>query len=143
VCRGHATGDPAAFPVKLAKPEKPRRSGIVWWLEREDGYVWLERRGERGMLGGMRGLPGSAWDKRGQEEKLVAPPVSGQWVALNRPVEHVFTHFALTLTVEQLIVQKECRPSGYGEWWPLYDLAQAGLPTLFAKVARVTVKDRK
>lgn len=141
ICRGHATGDPAAFPVKPAKAEKPRRTGTVWWLERDDGYVWLERRGERGMLGGMRGLPGTAWDKRGQERDLVAPPVPGQWVALNRSVEHVFTHFALTLTIERLIVHKECQPSDAGEWWPLRDLVQAGLPTLFAKVARVTVKD--
>lgn len=140
-CRGHAAGNPAAFPVKLPKAEKPQRRGTVWWLEREDGHVWLERRAERGMLGGMRGLPGTRWDKRGCEYEPILPPRMGDWVTLNRSVEHVFTHFALTLTVQHLVVPCDDSTIGTGEWWPIAELDRAGLPTLFAKVVRIFQKE--
>ena len=139
-CAGHIAGTPEAFPVKAAKQPKPRRNGTVWWLERVDGQVWLERRDEKRMLGGMRGLPGSHWDRR--EADRGGPPVPGAWQAFNTPVEHAFTHFALTLTVECLRVEEDCIPSADGEWWPLAGLADAGLPTLFTKVARLLAREK-
>lgn len=89
------------------------------------------------MLGGMAGLPGTEWDKRNPSP--VKPPCSGNWVVLNQPVEHVFTHFRLTLTVERLIIA-EGQPEGEGQWWPIWRIGDAGLPTLFAKVARTVMK---
>lgn len=136
-CRAAAGADPAAFPRKAAKREKPWRSGIVWWLEREDGHVWLVRRADRGMLGGMRALPGSDWHERTGWQRPVAPPLPGAWATLNRQVEHVFTHFALRLSVERLRVPAGASPPGEGEWWPRARIVEAGLPTLFAKVARL------
>lgn len=135
-CAARALGMPEAFPVKPPKGEKPHRQGTVWWLERDDGHVWLERRDEKRMLGGMAGLPGTAWDRRGEEGEPVAPPLAARWTALNRPVVHVFTHFRLTLTVETAQVASGIDPLGSGQWWPLHRIGEAGLPTLFAKVAR-------
>lgn len=136
VCAAHQLGQAEAFPVKPPKKDKPRRTGHVWWLERDDGHVWLERRGTKRMLGGMRGLPSSDWDNKG-EEGDAKPPSDGPWLALNRAIEHVFTHFSLTLTVHRLRVNKDCQPVGDGEWWPLDALHDAGLPTLFAKVGKL------
>lgn len=139
LCAARALGTPEAFPVKPPKTEKPHRHGIVWWLERGDGHVWLERRDTRRMLGGMAGLPGTAWDRRGETERG-APPLNARWTALNRPVEHVFTHFRLTLTVEIARVDGGAEPSGTGLWWPRDRIAEAGLPTLYAKVARAVME---
>jgi A/G-specific adenine glycosylase len=143
-CRGYQLGRADVYPVKPAKKEKPRRVGRVWWLERADGYVWLERRADKRMLGGMRGLPGSEWDKRYSDGGT--PPAQGEWQSLNMPVEHVFTHFALTLTVARLVVDSDCIPAGQGEWWPIAtviakDSSGAGLPTVYAKVARLVLKE--
>ncbi|MBB6124208.1 A/G-specific adenine glycosylase [Sphingobium subterraneum] len=142
-CRAAQSGDPAAYPVKPAKGEKPRRTGTVWWLERDDGQVWIEQRPAKRMLGGMRGLPGTDWDSRTSWQQTAPPPLAGPWQALNSPVEHVFSHFALTLTVERLRVaqQSDCLPGGDGEWWPLASLADAGLPGVFAKVARLALRE--
>lgn len=141
-CAARADGRPEAFPVKPPKKEKPCREGIVWWLERDDGHVWIERRAEKRMLGGMAALPTTQWDARGGA-RGGEPPVTGAWVTLNRPVEHVFTHFRLTLTVQRLSVGRDCRPAGDGQWWALARIAEAGLPTLFAKVAALlTGKDQ-
>ncbi|MGE4429498.1 MAG: A/G-specific adenine glycosylase [Sphingobium sp.] len=140
-CAAHAQGRAEAFPVKPPKKEKPTREGVIWWLEREDGHVWIERRDDRRMLGGMAGLPGSAWDARGGA-KAGEPPVRGDWLALNGGVEHVFTHFRLLLSIRRLDVARDCMPDGEGRWWPLDAMGEAGFPTLFAKVVdRMTKKD--
>lgn len=140
-CRAAALGDPAVFPFKPAKVPKPRRSGRVWWLERGDGSVWLVRRPEKGMLGGMRSLPSSDWHQRTRFQEPGVPPLSGAWLPLNRAVEHMFTHFALQLTVERLRVDNDVIPPGEGEWWPRDRLRDAGLPSLFVKVVKVMEKE--
>ncbi|MPT46998.1 MAG: A/G-specific adenine glycosylase [Sphingobium sp.] len=144
-CAGHKLGQAEAYPVKPPKKEKPQREGTIWWLERDDGTVWLERRGEKRMLGGMLGFPGTAWDARASAQSGVQggvqggePPAIGAWTAQNRTVEHVFTHFRLILRVERLVVSREqVAPAADGQWWPISRLSDAGLPTLFAKVAQM------
>ncbi len=135
-CAGFASGDPAAFPVKAAKKEKPRRAGHAWWIE-SGGAVWLERRPDKGMLGGMRGVPTSDWSAAPDD----TPPVAGEWRRLPVAVEHVFTHFALTLTVHRACVERRCMDGPAGEWWPLARIKDAGLPTLFGKVADAVAKE--
>lgn len=125
-CRARAEGDPARYPVKAAKKAKPLRRGTAYWIER-DGAVWLVRRHAAGMLGGMRALPGDGWSAG--EDGTGAP--SGEWRDAGM-VRHGFTHFDLELAVK---VARVAEPTGQGEWWPLDRLAEAGLPTLFAKAA--------
>jgi A/G-specific adenine glycosylase len=60
--------------------------------------------------------------------------------ALLGSVEHSFTHFSLTLAVHAGV--NAVLPQGDGEWWPLGRLEQAGLPTLFAKAARLALAVR-
>ena len=58
-------GARASRPICRAswpKPEKPTRQGRVWIARRPDGAILLERRPERGLLGGMLGFPGDGWD---------------------------------------------------------------------------------
>lgn len=131
VCRGRAEGDPSQLPVKAPKKAKPVRQGKAWWIERGEA-VWLVRREGTGMLGGMRALPDDGWSA--QRDGSGHPPVEGEWLASGL-VRHTFTHFALELSVERLSTGKE--PKGEGEWWPLDRLGEAGLPTLFAKAARL------
>lgn len=134
-CAAFATADPAAFPVKPPKKTKPHRLGHGWWMER-DGHVWLERRPERGLLGGMRALPSGAWS----DAPDPTPPINAEWRTLAEPVGHVFTHFSLALHVHHAHV--DAAPDGEGEWWPIDRLDEAGLPTLFARAAAAVRKER-
>ncbi|NEY90169.1 A/G-specific adenine glycosylase [Tabrizicola oligotrophica] len=93
LCAGQAAGAAAELPRKLAKPVKPVRQGVVWVLQRPDGAVLVERRPERGLLGGMLGFPGDAWDGGGGPA-----PVSANWTDAGE-VRHTFTHFHLQLRV--------------------------------------------
>ena len=50
-------------------------------------------------------------------------------------MRHTFTHFSLELTVLTSLGASQL--DGQGEWWPIDSLDEAGLPTLFAKAARL------
>ena len=89
--------------------------------------MWLVRRPPNGMLGGMRALPDDGWSARGDG----SGEGTGETLGM---VRHGFTHFDLELA---LVVGEDA--TGEGEWWPLADLDAAGLPTLFAKAARLAL----
>ncbi len=134
MCTARAHGNPQAYPVKAAKKAKPQRYGTAYWIER-DGAVLLIQRPPKGLLGGMRALPTGPWVDAppGLAE---APLPAAVWALAPGTATHVFTHFRLELV---LAVARGDGQSGaeQGEWWPIADLESAGLPTVFAKVARL------
>ena len=132
-CRARAEGIPAALPVKAPKKAKPVRQGRAFWIEHK-GSVWLVRREGKGMLGGMRALPDDGWSAGG--DGAGEYPVEGAWQPLGL-VRHTFTHFTIELSVERLFV--EAPPPGEGLWWSTAKIYEAGLPTLFAKAARLAL----
>ncbi len=81
----------------------------------------------------MRALPDDGWSARcdGSGEA----PLPGAWRA-GGVVRHGFTHFELEMG---LAIYAGSQPSGLaeGEWWPIAELDAAGLPSLFAKAARL------
>ena len=115
-CAARRAGDPARFPVRAPKAAKPKRRATAYWLER-DGQVLLVRRPPRGLLGGMLALPEEA-------------PAEAAWQEAGA-VDHVFTHFALTMT----LMCAKAGTAAEGTWWPIDRIGEAGLPTLFAKLA--------
>ncbi|MBH5322120.1 A/G-specific adenine glycosylase [Aurantiacibacter sediminis] len=136
-CEARKSGDPLRLPVKAPKKAKPSRTGTAFWIER-DGKVWLVTREGKGMLGGMRALPDDGWSARadGSEDA----PVPGAWKAAG-VVRHSFTHFDLELGIAQH-ADADPSPAGEGEWWPIDKMDEAGLPTLFAKAARLVLANR-
>ncbi len=114
-CIARASGNPEAFPSPPGQRQRPHRHGIAWWTERQ-GSLWLVRRPEKGMLGGMAALPGPEWASD-------APAQPGLVT-----ISHGFTHFTLDLHV---VPVRE--PTGSGWWQPLDGLSSAGLPTLYSK----------
>ena len=138
-CVARREGEPERYPFKPPKKTKPRRKGHAFWIECE-GEVWLVRRSDKGMLGGMRALPDDGWNARGDGSGEA--PLAGPWQA-GGVVQHVFTHFALDLHLA-LYSGDEWASLGSsdGEWWPLERLDEAGLPTLFAKAAQLGAAQR-
>lgn len=132
-CDARAEGDPARYPVKPPRQVKPVRQGCTFWIER-DGAVWLVRRDSKGMLGGMRALPDDDWSAHSDGKGQV--PLAGEWEAAG-VVRHTFTHFTLEFGVRRY--RGNALPQGEGEWWPIERLEEAGLPTLFAKAARLAI----
>lgn len=128
-CAAYASGSPEAYPRKSPKAERPRRYGAVFRIER-DGELWLVRRPDKGLLGGMAALPTTEWREKkwSRAEALKHAPVAGGWKKIGA-VEHVFTHFALTLDV----YAAQAAPPNDG-WWG--DVST--LPTVFRRAALAT-----
>ncbi len=121
-CAGFRSGTPERYPLKTKKAERPRRQGVVWVLLDGQGRVALVRRPDKGLLGGMLGLPTSDWAAGAPD---AAAPVAADWRQAG-VVGHVFTHFALTLTV------LTAQGSGDYAWTPLEE-ARRSLPSVFRK----------
>jgi A/G-specific adenine glycosylase len=99
-CRARAEGIAASLPRKRPRPERPLRFGAVFHATDRNGRVVLRRRAPDGLLGGMMELPGTVWRAEPWTERqaIDAAPFPADWRKLGE-VRHVFTHFALRLTV--------------------------------------------
>ncbi len=136
-CAAHSQGTAASFPRRREKPEKPTRQGLAYVALREDGALLLERRPDRGLLGGMLGFPGSDWAVFAPDP---APPVSGEWHPLAATVRHTFTHFHLSLAVLVAQVDKGANPER-GQFMPMGAFRPSDLPTVMRKVLDVASKE--
>jgi A/G-specific adenine glycosylase len=84
-CAAHKQGIASSLPARAQKPLRPSRTGTAYVLLDADNNVLLERRPPKGLLGGMLVLPDT-------------PPLAAAWTGAGT-IQHVFTHFSLTLTV--------------------------------------------
>lgn len=129
-CRARRQGTMLDFPVKPQKKAKPTRRGAAFIAQRQDGAIWLVRRPDKGMLGGMAGLPTTDWSSKadGSVDETQAPG-PGPWRRIGT-VKHTFTHFHLAMDV----FAAEIEQVDDDGWWCMLDaLDGAALPTLFRK----------
>ncbi|OLF80835.1 A/G-specific adenine glycosylase [Maricaulis sp. W15] len=132
-CAAATAGDMERYPVKPPKKRKPVRRGTAW-LVRRGGRIWLRRRAESGLLGGMTEIPSTDWiESAGLETRVGAePPFDADWIARGE-VRHVFTHFELRLEVREGEAGMAWEPdSGY--WAHVDALDAEALPSVMRKV---------
>ncbi len=130
-CAARAGGAPETYPRKEAKADRPRRRGVAYVLMRGNA-VGLVRRPDKGLLGGMLALPSSDWPKSDGGEPpaaLAGAPTQARWRSVGS-IEHVFTHFALTLEVMRAEGEAD------GLIWTPVDEATRALPSVFLKALR-------
>ncbi len=139
-CRAFEGGNAIAYPVKKPRKKKPVRRGVAFWAENGDGRVYLRRRDERGLLGGMMEFPSTDWREQqwDLQEALQGAPFGAHWRALPGVVRHTFTHFHLELTVCMGRVVGEA-----GVWASMGELADHALPTLMKKIVGHTAGARE
>ena len=138
-CRAALAGEAARYPVKPPKAARPLRRGVAFVLRDAQGAVWLTRRSETGLLGGMAQVPTTSWSEAGPDDAEIAAARPGRlapqaWRRLAAPVRHVFTHFELELVVETATADADA-PTADGTWCPADAVALAGLPSVFRKAA--------
>ncbi|MEI6557660.1 MAG: A/G-specific adenine glycosylase [Rhodospirillaceae bacterium] len=136
-CAAAAAGIAETLPRRAAKSDKPVRHGVAYWLVNERGAVWLRRRADHGLLGGMTELPSTEWREEGPPDPTAVAaqaPAPAVWQPLPGVVRHTFTHFHLEMTV--VAGQAAAQPAGAGGWVPLSRLGDHALPTVMAKLIR-------
>jgi A/G-specific adenine glycosylase len=129
-CLARQRGTQDERPVKAAKKPKPQRTGYAYVGRRADGAWLVETRPDKGLLGGMLGFPGSEWG----ETPEPTPPLRAEW----RPAgeaRHVFTHFALTLTV--MVAELPPANPERGHFLDADRFDPTALPTVMRKVHEV------
>ncbi|TYB77825.1 A/G-specific adenine glycosylase [Maritimibacter fusiformis] len=124
-CAALAAGVQSDLPARAPKKPKPVRHGIAYLGRREDGAWLVERRPERGLLGGMLGWPGGDWGEMPQE----VPPVNADWRDPGVEVRHTFTHFHLRLGLRIATLPQDIQPKT-GEFVTLHP---GDLPTVMRK----------
>jgi A/G-specific adenine glycosylase len=133
-CLARRLGIQDSLPARAAKPEKPRRYGIAFWLVDKQGAIWLRRRPEKGLLGGMMEVPSTAWRAKpwGEAESLRAAPLKLGWRRLPGSVRHSFTHFELELII---LAATACANAKLGGVWVAPEnFKDQALPNLMKKV---------
>ena len=135
-CRGYADDMAEQLPFKIAKRQKPMRRGVTFVAINRDGEAFLERRPDRGLLGGMVAFPSVGWTRTDWSNADVhaaysAAPFAAAWRKLPEPVHHVFTHFALEMIIYYAETDGPVVGANNG-WWQVPELSQ--LPSLMRKV---------
>lgn len=140
-CEGCSRGIAESLPRKAPKAKIPTRRGIAFWVERDDGHILLRQRPQKGLLGGMMEVPSTPWEANLPRE--FAAPVESEWIKLNAPVEHTFTHFHLQLSVWKTETADASLPDGgYYRWVHKSELVHEALPSLMRKVVVAATQDR-
>ena len=142
-CAARKLGIAEQLPQRTKKRPRPERFAFAYVLTRKDGAIWLRRRDEKGLLGGMMEVPSTAWrDKPWQDQEArTAAPVQAAWQYLPGHVEHGFTHFRLNVRVMAAEIEAQKLEAGKfatnlrgGRWVRPDDLGGAALPTVMKKI---------
>ncbi len=138
ICQGFAEGESEKYPVKTKKLKRSLESLHLLWAQRPDGSIWLERRPESGIWGGLYCLP--VFDS---EEALLAflPGHNRSRIQHLLSFKHVLTHKDMYLSpviagfsAYQKIPSTHGGVSVSGNWF-LPDAWQAlGLPAPIRKL---------
>lgn len=141
-CEARKLGIAARIPFKSTQKTKPQKFGHVYWVTNNKGQVLLERRPEKGLLGGMTGLPTSEWTLEGDNAAVPAVLAKCEITDFeDNPVSirHVFTHFDLELTLKTAKLSSSNTSNGY-YWVSADDIEKQGFPTLFKKAVKLFVR---
>ena len=132
LCMAERQGQTEHYPVKSRKLKRSSQRLWLLWAERADGAVWLERRPEQGIWGGLQCLP--VFESLEQLSAAVPEPVRGHAQELPGFL-HVLTHRDLHLhPVRVSWDTRSSRNLPAGQWWPPQALASLGLPAPVRKL---------
>jgi A/G-specific adenine glycosylase len=134
-CNARREGTQETYPRKEKKTTGKLRRGSAFVALTTDGRILVRTRPPKGLLGGMTETPTTAWSHDHEPaEALAHAPLDAAWRRLPGVVEHVFTHFPLSLTVFAAQVRAGT-PAPEGCRWVPVDLVGAeALPNVMRKV---------
>ena len=138
LCQAFAQGKPETYPVKTKKIKRSRQYLSLLWALRPDGAVWLERRPESGIWGGLYCLPVFE-----SEATLLAFLPKRRHCRLQAlpPFKHVLTHKDLYLspmvaefTAHQKMPLTLTHDAAVGKWFLPDAWPALGLPAPIRKL---------
>lgn len=142
-CAGRAAGVAASLPRKRPKAEKPTRFGVAFVAVDPQACVLMRRRPDKGLLGGMLGLPGTDWTDAPPSvaAATAARPFAADWTDLDLEARHTFTHFHLRLRLQGAPLAARPRSAPDDLWIPRGEVFDRALPTLMAKALKLALPE--
>jgi A/G-specific adenine glycosylase len=133
-CRGRAQGIAQSLPRKSAQRDRPLRRGAAFVARTARGAILLEKRPEKGLLGGMLQPPLGPWTAKfpTRNEALAQAPFAADWHRRAGIVQHGFTHFELQIQVWFAQILRQETASGL--WLNPKDMGHVALPTVMRKI---------
>jgi A/G-specific adenine glycosylase len=125
LCHARREGTPERYPLKTRRPARTRRENWWLWLEWR-GRVWLQRRPDRGVWGGLWTLP-----LHDDEPALDAIALAlGARLESLPAIEHALTHFDWVLHPRRAKLSRKPAVTllGAGRWVARADLVAVALP---------------
>ena len=117
--------------MKSPKKKRPQKHGIVYWVQDDRGRVLLERREEKGLLGGMLALPTGQWGVHGDRIDELDYLKDIEDCRLH--IDHVFTHFDLRLHLKRAKLKSMSESLIWGD----VSAAHEAMPSLFQKAYKL------
>lgn len=119
------------FPYSKPKIEKPTKRKIFLVLVNSKQQIFLQKRPQVGIWGGMKSLP-----EFESKEMLISQLNLEDSVMKNlnmgQEFKHTFTHYHLYLT--PITIQGVDQVNLDGEWWSLKQMSSVGLPAPIKKI---------
>jgi A/G-specific adenine glycosylase len=131
-CIARARGRMTEFPVKPPKKGKKALKSLAFVALDGDGRLLLSTRPSRGLLAGMAEVPNTDWSP--QVGTFQGAPLNADWLRLNQPVIHIFTHIELSMEIAVARLDGLVAPPDGMRWVEATELGSEPLPTLFRKV---------
>ena len=133
-CLALSRGLAEQLPLKGSETARPTKRGAAYVALDRSGAVLLERRPEKGLLGGMLQPPLGVWRTTFPKsaEAIEEAPFRGRWAKVPGLVRHSFTHFHLE--VEVYVGRFSRRPKYPGMWVAQQKLTECALPTAMKKL---------
>ena len=136
-CKAFLEDTPTNFPVKVPKLPIQQRYGYAFWTVKKDGAILLNRRAEKGLLGGMLEVPSIYEIPKNSIERTIKnfAPCSGKWVELPGCVNHTFSHFRINMTIYTGKVDgRSIRQTN--SWYRRDQFSNLALPSLTKKIVK-------
>ena len=139
-CQGFASGEPERFPIKSRKLKRSVQKLGLLLAQRPDGSVWLERRPDQGIWGGLYCLP--VFDGVESIQDCLPAGLKRRAAVLG-PVKHVLTHKDLQLhpvvvqfssTDRMPVRTAEAAAPETGGWFAVNEWPALGLPAPIRKL---------
>ncbi len=135
-CEAHRQNLTGILPRKEKKTRRRLMRALAFVAIDRGGSVYLVRRPDAGLFGGMMQPPLTELRKSfpPAREAISQAPFRGEWKLKRGVVRHTLTH--IELEVRTYVAEFSARPNGEGIWLTPREFKTAALPTAMRKMLR-------
>ena len=140
ICKAYTQNKVDTLPRRLPKKRKPKRLGVIYWLENKQRQILMIRNPKKGLLGDMLMFPSTGWDKN--NDTNLPKEFPNIWSPHEGKVTHIFTHFHLTLTIQKAYIPEKFTQPIHTQWVHIHEFNTKALPTVMKKVVSLLLKNQ-